>query len=191
MNRRRILIIVILICFAAGGIAGGLGLFGGKKPVNPGNDSSIVDDSSVTQDGSKTDDNPAVIDESIGEDQPAIIDGKPDKPVTRKSKYSDEVFDITLKYCNDYDVDTDHFKLNKALIVQDLMNDYMFINFTVKGKTRWECYNYDSAAFRDESQKKLKKEYEEYLAVKKVDDDDQNIYYNLSKAEVAYINDMY
>jgi len=187
MNRRRVILIVAILLIGGGLIAGGMGLFNHKEAdesiVTNGTGEIITDDS----DDSST----AFNDTTKVDEEPAIIDGEVEKPVTRENEYTKEVFNITLKYCNDYDVDTDRFKLNKALVVQDLMNDYIFINFTVKNKTRWECYDYDSAAFRDESQKTYQKEYDGYIKTKKYDDDDANIYYFLSKSEVATVNDMY
>ena len=188
MNRRRIIIIVILLCFAFGGAAAGLGVFNRKKPADTST-AKTGDVSTKNDYVDDEDDNPESL--STADDQPAIIDGEEAPLVTRKSKYTDEVFNITLKYCNDYDVDTEHFTLKKALIVQDLMNDYMFINFKANGKTRWECYDYDINGFRDESQKTYEKEYNDYLRIKKTDDDDHNIYYDLPQEEINAVNKMY
>lgn len=110
----------------------------------------------------------------------------------RESKEADELFRICLAFIEEYDLDNTDFKIQKALMVQDVSHDYMYFQCKHDGSVEYVCYTYDGSYFRDDmSQKAIKKEYEEALVTMKSDQDEYNVYYEYSKDDIAQVNDMF
>ena len=110
----------------------------------------------------------------------------------RDSEKADELFRISLSFIEEYDYDSDHFTMEKALMVQDMSHDYLYFVCKHDGKTEYACYNYDGSYFRDDvSQATLKKEYEDILVTKEYGEENYDVYYPFSKAEINAVNRKY
>lgn len=121
------------------------------------------------------------------------FDSDDSSTAARDESNVEELFRITLQYIEEYDLDSDDFKVDQALIVQDIDNDYIYFHCKHGKKSEYVCYSYDENIFRDDvKQKKLKKEYEDALVTMKYSQkEDFNYYYQFSKDEIKEVNEMY
>ncbi len=114
---------------------------------------------------------------------------------SRYSNAEDELFNVTLRFFDEYNMDSDFFKVNKALAAQDNTHDYLYFQYTYKDKTAFTCYDYDGKYFREESQETFEKEFNTDLKISKKKNKDNvdgmNIYYNFTKANIKHVNAMY
>ena len=101
-----------------------------------------------------------------------------------------EVFNLTLKLMDDYDLDSDDFKVNKVLMLEDEANDYVYIQYTSGGETLYTCYTYDGQYFREEEQSTFEEEYQNGLYSKE-NSEEYNVYIEFTKKELKELNDMY
>jgi uncharacterized protein YxeA len=126
------------------------------------------------------------------EDDLDEIEQAEDPTDDRASTEEEELFRIALLYIDEYDLDSTDFTIQKALIVQNLTNDYLYIQYTSGGEKAYTCYTYDGCYFREESQSVFKKEYKEALAVKENDEyEDYGICHSYSKKELKTVNEMF
>ncbi|MCQ2492000.1 MAG: hypothetical protein MJ087_03050 [Lachnospiraceae bacterium] len=119
---------------------------------------------------------------------------KNDEVSKRYKKRLDELFHVTLIFFDEYNYDSDFFKVKKAMLVQNESHDYMYFQYTYKDTTKWTCYDYDGHYFREESQSVFKDEYSKGLASyedKQKTQDRSNTYYPYKKSEIKKVNDMY
>lgn len=198
----KILIYVLLVIFSAAF----LGITGTKflkappanKPSTEATTEAAKDEEKATEatteekkDNEISHDNEA----DIKNDQATTENPEDEVDSTRFSDAEDELFQVTLRFFDEYNKDSEEFKVLKALAAQDNTHDYLYFQYSYKGTTSWTCYDYDGKYFREESQKAFEKEYKEDLAISKKSKKDiadgMNIYYAYTKANIRHVNDMY
>lgn len=177
MKKKIIIAVIIAICVIAAGIII-LALSSNDKTKN-----SVSESDKITQEQQQ------VIEKEKKEESAQKATEKTDK--NRAGKYSEELFRLSLIYTDEYNIDTDDFSIVKAMVVQDIDNDYFYFQCRHSGKTEYACYSYDDHDFREVSQKKLKKEYEDALAIKEYGDVDYEVYYELTEDEIKEVNEMF
>lgn len=126
------------------------------------------------------------------EDNLDDIEKAEDPSKDRSSKETDELFRIALLFIDEYDLDSDDFVIDKALVVQDLTNDYLYMQYKSGDESAMTCYTYNGCYFREESQSVFKKEYEQALTNLNYDkEEDYGVYHSYSDDELKVVNNMF